>query len=445
MISLYGLFILLLTAEAIHAQGDTNDGDDANQAFGLKKAASLIQGTTSTTLPTTLQESNTPNQSGASSSADLQPEEECGSLRWLRKISRSCPQQQSPPEPQPSTSQDPPQPDKMPLPAYFRVGIFKYYTYFWITNQYPEFTKEEAMYFKSKYSPEKKLGQGKYGAVYLAIRKSDGMEVACKSIPKSDVRKYTLESTPLPICHLRNPLVGSEEPSFAQCMSSRPPDLPVPYEFMLQMYLSQPGHDNPYVPGVIDYFILKDKYIVVMEYIGGKWVSLSSYLMERKHLDVSKSRDIIREIVNAMISLKQYGVLHDDIHDKNVMYNKETGGIKLIDFGVSNVLPGWVAGKSLPLKSSDLSSTSSDYKAGFNELHSMQNLGRLLYMIITGKSLYIEDLNYGEFIREAILPDPDPSKFELQVLGKSLTTALIKLNSNQVHSIEAIFNDPFFD
>ncbi|KAH6571642.1 hypothetical protein BASA60_007038 [Batrachochytrium salamandrivorans] len=405
--------------------GDTNDGDDANQAFGLKKAASLIQGTTSTTLPTTLQESNTPNQSGASSSADLQPEEECGSLRWLRKISRSCPQQQSPPEPQPSTSQDPPQPDKMPLPAYFRVGIFKYYTYFWITNQYPEFTKEEAMYFKSKYSPEKKLGQGKYGAVYLAIRKSDGMEVACKSIPKSDL--------------------VPKSPSFAQCMSSRPPDLPVPYEFMLQMYLSQPGHDNPYVPGVIDYFILKDKYIVVMEYIGGKWVSLSSYLMERKHLDVSKSRDIIREIVNAMISLKQYGVLHDDIHDKNVMYNKETGGIKLIDFGVSNVLPGWVAGKSLPLKSSDLSSTSSDYKAGFNELHSMQNLGRLLYMIITGKSLYIEDLNYGEFIREAILPDPDPSKFELQVLGKSLTTALIKLNSNQVHSIEAIFNDPFFD
>ncbi|KAH6560144.1 hypothetical protein BASA62_000015 [Batrachochytrium salamandrivorans] len=48
-------------------QGNTNDGDgvDVNQASGSKDAASLIQGTTSTTLPTTLRESNTPNQSGA--------------------------------------------------------------------------------------------------------------------------------------------------------------------------------------------------------------------------------------------------------------------------------------------------------------------------------------------------------------------------------------------
>ncbi|KAH6583455.1 hypothetical protein BASA60_001442 [Batrachochytrium salamandrivorans] len=333
----------------------------------------------------------------------------------------------------------------MPLPAYFQVGKFQYYTYFRKTKQYPEFTKEEAIYFESEYFFKKKLGQGKYGAVSLATRKSNDMEVAYKSIPKSKVRKYTLESTLISICHLRNPLVGSEEPSVAQCMSSRPPDLPVPYEFALQIYLSRPGRENLYVPMVFDYIVLKNEYIVVMEYFDDKWVTLFSYLMERKHLDTSKSRDIIREIVNGMIYLKQYGILHDDIHDKNVMYNKETGGIKLIDFGRSNILPGWEKGKSFPLKSSDPSPTVSGYKAGFNELHSMQNLGYLLYMILTGKSPYIDNLNHEAIKRKIILPDPDSSKFELQVLGKRLTTALIELDSNQVPSIEAILKHPFFD
>ncbi|KAH6583311.1 hypothetical protein BASA61_008070 [Batrachochytrium salamandrivorans] len=77
MISLYGLFILLLTAETIHAQGDTNDGDAVDHASGPNDATSLPLGTTPTTLPTTLQESNTPDQSDASSSADLQPGKEC--------------------------------------------------------------------------------------------------------------------------------------------------------------------------------------------------------------------------------------------------------------------------------------------------------------------------------------------------------------------------------
>ncbi|KAH6585066.1 hypothetical protein BASA61_007138 [Batrachochytrium salamandrivorans] len=146
----------------------------------------------------------------------------------------------------------------MPLPAYFKMGIFQYYTHFRKTKQYRIFTEKEGMYFRSEYSSKEKLGRGKFGAVYLATKKSNGMEVAYKSIPKSKVRRYTLESNTSPICHPHNPLVGSEEPSVAQCMSSRPPNLLLPYEFMLQMYLSRPGHENPYVPEVFDYFILKN-------------------------------------------------------------------------------------------------------------------------------------------------------------------------------------------
>ncbi|KAH6595469.1 hypothetical protein BASA50_005802 [Batrachochytrium salamandrivorans] len=96
MVSLYGLFILLLTAEAIHAQGDKNDGDGVDHASGSKDATSLPLGTTPTTPPATLQESNTPDQSGASAHVDPQPGKECKGGHGVRKLSKSCSQQQSP-------------------------------------------------------------------------------------------------------------------------------------------------------------------------------------------------------------------------------------------------------------------------------------------------------------------------------------------------------------
>ncbi|KAH6584676.1 hypothetical protein BASA61_007322 [Batrachochytrium salamandrivorans] len=314
MISLYGLFILLLTAEAIHAQGNTNDGDNVDQISVSKDTTSLPLEATSTTLPTILQESNTSDESGTSASVDRQPEKECKSLRWLRKLSKLCPQQQSPPEPQTSTSYDHPQSNEMPLPAYVGKSEAESYHRNQNADQYSEFTEEEAKYFESEYSSKKKLGQGSFGVVRLATRKYDGLKVACKSIPKSKVYEYALESIPPPRCHLRNPLVLFEEPSVAQCMSSRPPNLMLPYEFALQIYLSRPGYENPYVPMAFDYIALENEYILVMEYFDRKWKTLSSYVKKKKRLDISDTRDIVRETVNGMISLKQHGVVHGDLN-----------------------------------------------------------------------------------------------------------------------------------
>ncbi|KAH6585323.1 hypothetical protein BASA60_000612 [Batrachochytrium salamandrivorans] len=124
MLSLYGLFILLLTAEAIHAQGNKDDGDDANQASGSKDApkqdTDLPLKVHPINLSGFLRKTKAPDQNGASSSADPQPKKECKGGRWLRKISKSCSQQQSPPELRPSTSYDLPQSDEMLLPV--RVG-----------------------------------------------------------------------------------------------------------------------------------------------------------------------------------------------------------------------------------------------------------------------------------------------------------------------------------
>ncbi|KAH9274167.1 hypothetical protein BASA83_003471 [Batrachochytrium salamandrivorans] len=294
-------------------QGDTNDGGDANQASGYNQDTSLPQRTNHLRLTEALQKSSTPDQNDASLSADPKPKKVCKSGNWLRRLSKSCPQQQSQPEPLPSTSYDHPQLNEMPLPAYVRKSEAESYSKIRETDQYIAFTEEEAMYFESEYLSEKIIGEGLHGMVYLATRKSDGKKVACKSIPYTKKYIYTLESVPPPRCHLPSPLVLSEEPSVAQCMSSRPLDLLIPREFATQMYLSRPGYENPHVPMAIDYYILENEYILVMEYVDEQWVSLSSYVKEKGQLDIKDARDIVREVVNGMMSLKQHGVVHGDL------------------------------------------------------------------------------------------------------------------------------------
>ncbi|KAH6589002.1 hypothetical protein BASA61_005762 [Batrachochytrium salamandrivorans] len=212
----------------------------------------------------------------------------------------------------------------MPLPAYAGESEVESDSEIRKTDQYREFTKEETRYFESEYLFEDILGRGQSGVVFLATRNSDGMKVAYKSIPTDKVYLYASESNPPPRCHTPNPLVLSEETSVAQCMSSRPSNLYVPYEFMLQMYLSRPGHENPYVPTTFDYFILENEYILVMECFDESWVNLAKYAEKKGRLDIEDARNIIKEVINGMIYLKQYGILHGDLGEGNVMYNRET-------------------------------------------------------------------------------------------------------------------------
>ncbi|KAH9273546.1 hypothetical protein BASA83_004214 [Batrachochytrium salamandrivorans] len=400
-------------------QGDTDDGGSANQASDSKDTTSLPHRTTPTTLPTTLQESNILDQSDASLSADPQPKKVCKDGYWLQRISSPCSQQPSPSGSQPSTLHDPPQSDEMPLPALVEETEAESYSENWETDQYNAFTKDEAQYVESEYSLGDILGQGSFGVVYLATRKSDGKKVAYKSIPYTKTYKYALESSPPSRYHLLNPLVRSEEPSAAQCMSPRPLDLLVPHEFMVQKYLSRPGHESPYVPVVIDYFILENEYILVMEHLDEKWVNFASYVKEKGLLDIENARDITEKIVNGMISLKQHGILHDDLIEENIMYNTETGEIKLIDFGLVSVFPGWEEGKSVPLKLSDPPSpTVSEYKAEDRELWRIWMLGKLLYRIITPKDIKLCEQVTGHCIRSGLVPAIQKSR--LRLLGRAL-------------------------
>ncbi|KAH6596889.1 hypothetical protein BASA50_004823 [Batrachochytrium salamandrivorans] len=336
------------------------------------------------------------------------------------------------------------QSDEMSLPVYLGKSEIESYSQSWDTEQYHRFIAGEARYFGSTYFTVKILGGGSFGMVYLATKNSNGLKVVYKAISNLKIHPYALESSPPPRCHIPNTLNRHKKQSVAQCMSPRPPNLMVPHELLLQMYLSRPGHENPYVPKALDYFILEDEYILVMEYLDEKWVSLSRYLKEKIRLDIETARDILREIVNAMMFLKRQGVVHNDIHAGNVMYNTEEGTVKLIDFGISDVFQGWTDRKSFPLKHLDSSSTALEYKARIKELKSMQRIGQLLSNLLTGERGYDTHFKYGELMRKTILPDPDSSKSVLKEKAIHLVNILVSLDMNRMPSIETILKHPFF-
>ncbi|KAH9264955.1 hypothetical protein BASA83_011546 [Batrachochytrium salamandrivorans] len=356
-------------------QGNTNEGDDVDHASDSKDATSSLQRVHSLRIPTALQESNTPDQRSTSAPADLQPGKECQGGHGIRKVFSPCPQQQSQPEPLPSTSYDPHQSNEMPLPIRIKKAKENFYSRSSRTNSTTNLLKRR---------------------------------------------------------------------SAAQCMSSRPPKLMIPYESMIQMYLSRPGRHNPYVPEVIDYIILKDRYITVMEYVGEGWATLSSYINDNGRPDIVDAREIIKEIMNAILFLRQQGVMHEDLHVGNVMYNEQTGKVKLVDLGMSRILSGWEEEKSLQLKLSDSPSTDSKSKAEVDEIPSMRILGKLLYNIITGENPYAKNLDHVKMIRRFILPDSDSYKSKLKENAVQLITDLVSLDPNRTPSFEEVLNHPFF-
>ncbi|KAH6568136.1 hypothetical protein BASA62_005683 [Batrachochytrium salamandrivorans] len=228
MLSLYGLFILLLTAEAIHAQGGKNNDDGANQASGSKDVTNLPRRADS------LRRTRASWKTKASSSVDPQLGNGSKGPRWLRNLFGS------------STSHDPPQPDKIPLPV--RVGKAEAESY----NQDQDIEQYNAFTEKS-WQP--------HNAGRLDHRSS-------LSLMKLRFR-----------CTCR--------------------------DLAMRMSMSQ---------RLLDYITLENEFMLIMDYLDESWVSLASYMKEKIRLDIEDARNIIKEIINAAISLKQHGVFHNDIH-----------------------------------------------------------------------------------------------------------------------------------
>lgn len=81
-------------------------------------------------------------------------------------------------------------------------------------------------------------------------------------------------------------------------------------------------------------FELLKGYVPLYDYLG---------LLNYSKSDVyDKIKEIMRQIVDGLKGLHSTGILHNDLHLKNILINKDTNQIKIIDYGICSLNPDYV-------------------------------------------------------------------------------------------------------
>jgi len=143
----------------------------------------------------------------------------------------------------------------------------------------------------------KPLSKGGYGRVYLATKKTTGDLYAIKVMKKDDIFRKNMESA-----------VVAEREAMTRAK-------------------------HPFVVNLEFSFQSKDYFYLVMEYlIGGDLGSM----LEGGPLSEPLAKHYVSEIVLSLEYLHSIGIVHRDLKPENILIS-DTGHLKLIDFGLSQV------------------------------------------------------------------------------------------------------------
>jgi len=143
------------------------------------------------------------------------------------------------------------------------------------------------------------LGKGGFGTVYRGFRVKDNLAVAIKHIAKDKITEWGQlngQRVPLEICLLR-----------------------------------KVSHITGVIK-VLDYYDMKDSFIIVMERPDSV-KDLFDYITEKGLLDENLARTFFRQVVETLIQCHKAGVIHRDIKDENILVDLKNHSLKLIDFG----------------------------------------------------------------------------------------------------------------
>ncbi|CAM4683430.1 unnamed protein product [Leuciscus chuanchicus] len=157
--------------------------------------------------------------------------------------------------------------------------------------------------FESLYNVEQLIGSGGFGRVFLGTRKFDGKKVAIKRMLKSDNYRYLY-------------IPGNPKPLVTEVA-------------LLMMMRLEPI--SPFVIQLYEWFEHPKEFTLVMEY-PGHCESLFDIIYRQPWSDWF-SRVVMRQAVRAVLHCIHHGVFHSDIHPQNVLFEKDTLDLKLIDFG----------------------------------------------------------------------------------------------------------------
>jgi serine/threonine protein kinase len=155
----------------------------------------------------------------------------------------------------------------------------------------------------SQYIIGKKIGEGAFGVVRAAQRSADDLLVAIKFILRHNVRHW--ES------------VDQKD---------------VPQEVLLLKHAQG-------IPGVVRFVECIEEaagFAVVMERVDGD--DLFDHIQARHGLGEFEAKRLFAQVVQTVAQCHQKGILHRDIKDENILIDRVTGNIRLVDFGCATFL-----------------------------------------------------------------------------------------------------------
>ncbi|KAK7039391.1 Non-specific serine/threonine protein kinase [Favolaschia claudopus] len=158
------------------------------------------------------------------------------------------------------------------------------------------------------YTLSKTLGAGSMGKVKLATHNISGEKLAVKILPRARI----------------NPGATSKEAAKEAGKEIRT---------LREAGLSLLLH-HPYICGMREMIVHPNHYYMIFEYVNGG--QLLDFIIAHGRLRESVARKFARQIASALDYCHRNNVVHRDLKIENILIS-ETGNIKIIDFGLSNL------------------------------------------------------------------------------------------------------------
>lgn len=208
-----------------------------------------------------------------------------------------------------------------------------------------------------RYQVEKELGKGAMGVVYLGIDPKISRTVAIKTMALAQ------EFEP-------DELADVKERFFREAETAGRLNHPN----IVTMYDAGEEHDLCYI---------------AMEFLKGK--DLAPHTKPGQLLPIPRVMDIVLKVADALGYAHSHNVVHRDIKPANIMYEFETGSVKVTDFGIARITDssrtktGMVLGTPSYMSPEQLSGKKVD---GRSDLFS---LGVMFYQMTTGQLPFVGD------------------------------------------------------
>jgi serine/threonine protein kinase len=163
--------------------------------------------------------------------------------------------------------------------------------------------KKDAKRFEKNFSIEEELVKSANGVIYSGFELTTGEPVIFKQIPKTSNER----------------LISHEGRK-------------IPSEIYYHLKAAEASEA---VVQPIDFFERKTSYVLVMEKLENV-TDLYEFVGEMERLSEEAALFIFQQVVQAISELSAAGISHRDIKDENILVNRETLQVFLIDFGCSS-------------------------------------------------------------------------------------------------------------